>query len=151
MGGRAVALASRLLDVAVGSFLLVVVAVTLAQIVFRYLLGSALIWSEEFTRLMHVWVVALAAVKAGHMRIEYFLDRMAERWRRAAELLNAALSVALLALLIRGAWSLVELTAHDTFTAMPVSVQYLHLAVVVAGGLWLLVVLGRAWRQIRPT
>jgi TRAP-type transport system small permease protein len=150
VGGRLVGTASRLLDVAVGGLLIVVVAITLAQVVARYMLGTALIWSEEFTRLVHVWMVALAAVRAAHMRIEFFLDRMGRRTRLAAELLNATLSVLLLGLLARGAWSMVELTAYDTFTAMPVSVQYLHLSLVVAGSLWLLVVLGRTWRLVRP-
>ena len=88
MGGRLVGTASRLLDVAVGGLLIVVVAITLAQVVARYMLGTALIWSEEFTRLVHVWMVALAGVRAAHMRIEFFLDRMGRRTRLAAELLN---------------------------------------------------------------
>ena len=52
----------------------VTVAVTLLQVVFRYVLGSSLSWSEELARYLFIWViflgVASAARRGQHMAVE---------------------------------------------------------------------------------
>lgn len=129
--------ARHVLDGMVGALLAVVVVITLAQVVARYLLGSSLVWSEELNRLLHLWLVMLAAARAAHLRIGLLEDRLPPRARAVLDLVLAALSLGLLALMIRGGLRLAALTRSDMFTSIPVSMRWMFLALVVGGGLWM--------------
>lgn len=135
----------RGLDWAAALLLLAILAVTAARVVGRYVLGAGLPWSEELTRLLFIWLVLVGAARTRHMAI----DLLPNLWPRVAvglKLFAAALGVGLLALLVRQALVLVELTALDRFTALGVSVQYLYWAVVVGGSLWIVLTLaGLVW------
>lgn len=132
--------ACRLLDGVVCALLLVIVVVTLAQVTARYVFGSSFIWSEELTRLLHVWMVLLAAVRASHMRIEFFKDRLGRSGQLALDVLSGTVSLAVLAILVRHAASLAEFTAGDRYTGLNLSVMYVFIAVVVGGTLWALAI-----------
>lgn len=135
----------RGLDWAAALLLLAILAVTSARVFGRYVLGAGLPWSEELTRLLFIWLVLVGAARTRHMAI----DLLPNLWPRVAvglKLFAAALGVGLLALLVRQALVLVELTALDRFTALGVSVQYLYWAVVVGGSLWIVLTLaGLVW------
>ena len=141
----ALTLIRRGLDWAAALLLLAILAVTAARVVGRYVLGAGMPWSEELTRLLFIWLVLIGAARTRHMAI----DLLPNLWPRIAvglKLFAAALGVALLALLVRQALVLVELTALDRFTALGVSVQYLYWAVVVGGSLWIALTLaGLVW------
>ncbi|MCB1810011.1 MAG: TRAP transporter small permease [Candidatus Competibacteraceae bacterium] len=145
---RLVTLASRLLDIVVGTLLLVIVIVMLAQVFGRYVLDDSLVWSEELTRLLHVWMVMLAAIKAAHMRIDLLLDRLPARLRQVAQLAGAALSCALLVLMIKGGLNMIKLTAYDRYTGLPLSMKYVYVALVIGVVLWIPVVLGRIFLTV---
>jgi len=140
-------LVRRGLDWAAALLLLAILAVTAARVVGRYLLGAGMPWSEELTRLLFIWLVLIGAARTRHMAI----DLLPNLWPRVAvglKLFAAALGVGLLALLVRQALVLVELTAFDRFTALGVSVQYLYWAVVVGGSLWIALTLaGLVWSE----
>jgi TRAP-type C4-dicarboxylate transport system permease small subunit len=141
--------ASRLLDGVVCALLLVIVLVTLAQVAARYVFGSSFIWSEELTRLLHVWMVMLAAVKASHMRIEFLKDRLGRGGQVALDILAGGVSLAVLAILVRYAASLTAYTAGDRYTGLDLSVMYVFLAVVVGGSLWGLTIAVRGVATLR--
>ena len=140
---RLVSLTSRVLDIIVGGLLLIIVVVMLAQVIGRYALGSSLIWSEELTRLLHVWMVMLATIKASHMRINLFVERLSDRLKLLVRLFSASLSCAILALMIVGGLTMVELTAYDKYTGLNVSMKYVYVALVFAVVCWLPVILGQ--------
>jgi TRAP-type C4-dicarboxylate transport system permease small subunit len=127
----------QLLDGVIGALLAAIVLITLAQVIARYLLGSSLIWSEELNRLLHLWLVMLAAAKASHLRIGLLEDRLPPRARMVLDLMLAAVSLGLLALMVRGGLRLSELTRFDMFTGIPVSMRWMFLAFVVGAGLWM--------------
>ncbi len=137
----AVRLLRRLLDIAAALLLVAVLAITAARVVGRYVLGLPMPWSEELTRLLFVWLVMLAAARAGHMRIDLLEGKLGPRARRGLAALITVVSVVLLAFLVHYGLALVELTAYDRYTALGVSVQYLYWAVVVGGSLWIILLL----------
>lgn len=134
-------LLGRLLDIAAALLLLAVLAVTCAQVAARYLLGWPMPWGEELTRLLFVWLVLIAASRARHMRIELVLVGTLPGLGRALRMLAAALGVALLGLLAWKGTGLIELTAHDRYTALGVSLQVLYAAVVIGAALWIVTIL----------
>jgi TRAP-type C4-dicarboxylate transport system permease small subunit len=134
-------LLGRLLDIAAALLLLAVLAVTCAQVTARYLLGVPMPWGEELTRLLFVWLVLIAASRARHMRIELVADRAPPGLARALRWFAAALAAGLLGLLAWKGLGLIELTAHDRYTALGLSLQYLYAAIVVGAALWIVTIL----------
>lgn len=136
----------RGLDGAAALLLLAILAVTAARVVGRYVLGAGMPWSEELTRLLFIWLVLIGAARTRHMAIDLLPSVSRPRIAAGLKLFAAALGIGLLALLVRQALVLVELTAFDRFTALGVSVQYLYWAVVVGGSLWIALTLaGLVW------
>jgi TRAP-type transport system small permease protein len=136
----------RGLDWAAALLLLAILAVTAARVVGRYVLGAGMPWSEELTRLLFIWLVLIGAARTRHMAIDLLPSVSRPRMAAGLKLFAAALGIGLLALMVRQALVLVELTTFDRFTALGVSVQYLYWAVVVGGSLWIVLTLaGLVW------
>lgn len=78
------------------------IAVTLAQVVFRYVLASPLTWSEELARYCFVWIVYLGAPIALHRGLHIGVDnlsvRLSKGTQRALEVINSILALALVAI-----------------------------------------------------
>jgi TRAP-type transport system small permease protein len=136
----------RGLNWAAALLLLAILAVTAARVVGRYVLGAGMPWSEELTRLLFIWLVLIGAARTRHMAIDLLPSVSRPRMAAGLKLFAAALGIGLLALMVRQALVLVELTTFDRFTALGVSVQYLYWAVVVGGSLWIVLTLaGLVW------
>lgn len=110
-------------EVAAGLLLLAVILLTLAQVAARYVLGVSLPWSEELNRLLFVWMAMIAAVGAPHMRIDALTLGLPPAARRGLILVSGVVSVLLLALLVWGAYAMMQLTANDRYTALGLSLR----------------------------
>ncbi|MEX2644072.1 MAG: TRAP transporter small permease subunit, partial [Acetobacterales bacterium] len=130
--------------------LLVILSVTLAQVAVRYLLNGSLTWSEELNLFLWVWMILIAAVRTEHMRVD-LLERLLPRPFRVVLLTALSLfSLFLLGLLLKGSFTLVQLTWGDYYIALDwLSVRYSFMALTVAGSLWFAVIACRALRQVR--
>jgi len=64
----------------------VLVVVTFAQVVFRYLIGYSLYWSEEAARYLFVWISFLGSVvalqKGVHIGFDVCVAKVPTVWRR---------------------------------------------------------------------
>jgi len=142
-------LLKRLVDTACALLLGVIAALAFFQVVARYILGFSTPWSEELLRLLFVWLALLGAARTVHMRVDMLVQAAGPLIRRGLVLLQALVAVGLLVLLIWHGLTLIELTAYDRYTALPVSVQWLYWAIVVAGGLWLLFLITETAAKLR--
>jgi TRAP-type C4-dicarboxylate transport system permease small subunit len=131
-------LLARIPDIAAAALLATITALVVAQVVVRYLLGGSLVWSEELTRLLFVWMVLVAAARAEPMRIDQLLDALPARLAAFIRLLGTCLVAALTGYLVVGAWGMMDLTEFDTYIALGISVRWLYCALFVAGLLWLI-------------
>jgi TRAP-type C4-dicarboxylate transport system permease small subunit len=100
-------------------------------------LGSPLIWTDELSRFLMVWIAVfgwvLASRKRLHVRIRYFQDLLPARAHKAAELV-IQLAMILFGVLIT--WYSVGLVAknHDLeATSMPISMAWMYLPMAIAG------------------
>lgn len=129
----------RVLDAAAAILLVVVLALTTSQIVFRYVLGISMPWTEELTRLLFVWLVLIAASRTSHMTIDLVPNAIAPgRKRRVLEIGTTVVGILTLLVLIYYAFGLLEIVAYDRYTALGISVQYLYWAVIVGSVFWIL-------------
>ena len=99
--------------------------------------GTPLIWTDELSRFLMVWLAALGWVLASRRRIQvrirYFQDRLPAPLRRAVEI-AIQLALAVLGVLV-AAYS-VGLVAknHDLeATTLPISMSWLYAPLVIAG------------------
>ena len=79
------------LEIAASATLVGLVAVTFAQVVFRYVLKAPLSWSEEIARFLLMWLAALSAAYAFKMRAHFALRFIVERFAPSAQRALSAL------------------------------------------------------------
>ena len=126
-----------------------VVGLTLVQVAGRYIFNTSLVWSEELNRLLYVYLILFAAVNALHMRIGLFRDKLRGRLRSAIDFIIMTLSLAILILLIYGAWVMAEFISGDIYIGLKISKKYPYLALVFTGILWAVVIIYRTWVDYR--
>jgi TRAP-type transport system small permease protein len=100
-------------------------------------IGSPLIWTDELSRFLMVWLAVfgwiLASRKRIHVRIRFFQDLLPERMHRAVEL-AIQLALTLFGALI--CWFSVGLAGknHDLeATTLPISMAWMYAPMVLAG------------------
>ena len=95
----------RALDALVVGLFLVMFAVVLLQVLFRYAIDWPLVWSEELSRYLFVWLAllgwTLAARRRSHIAIEGLAQRLPDRARLGIGVV-VQLAVILFALLLLG-------------------------------------------------
>ena len=85
--------------------LLLMTAIVLAQVFFRYGLGDALTWSEEASRFLMVWLTFLASPVAYLEKSHIALDLISEKWgANIKRLINVFLHLLSLVLIILILW-----------------------------------------------
>ena len=129
----------RAVETVGGLILVLATLITIFQVVFRYVLRIPFIWSEEFTRLLFIWIVwlgaALAIPRGKHMVIEFIRDRLPEPWPLRVKLATDLLALFFLAVVVVKGISLMGMTAGEFYVTFPLSVKYAFLASVVGGAL----------------
>ncbi len=127
----------RLLDAVMILFFIVIFCVVLAQIYYRYIIASPLVWSEELSRCIFIWVSLLGwvlATRSGtHIRITFFQERLPLPVQRALDFIFKLCEIAFLAVLFRLGWemsartwgrsavTITQITQGMVYAAMPVS------------------------------
>jgi TRAP-type C4-dicarboxylate transport system permease small subunit len=100
---RLAAGAARAVDALAIATFAAMFACVLAQVVFRYFLGSPLVWSDELARYLFVWCAFLgwvvAARRGSHLAVTLGRGRMGPRARAALQFVGALAAVAFALLL----------------------------------------------------
>lgn len=118
--------------------------VTLLAMLIAVMLGvitrafdDPLIWTDELSRYLLVWVAALGWVIASrrrvHIRINFFVEMLPDRLHRVAEALIQAAVVLFGLLMIWQGFELIERNYDLEATAMPISVSWLYMPLVLIG------------------
>ncbi|SME98132.1 TRAP-type C4-dicarboxylate transport system, small permease component [Tistlia consotensis] len=115
----------ELLEITLGVLLLAgVVAAIGAQVVSRYLLGTPLVWVEEFATYAFIWATFLGTsvgLKRGRqIQIATFVSGLAPRREALFRTLAHALVLALLVLLARQALKVMPIEGSSSSVSLPV-------------------------------
>jgi TRAP-type C4-dicarboxylate transport system permease small subunit len=142
-------------DALAALLLLVVTVLVCAQVLVRYALGGSLVWSEELTRLLFVWMVLVAAVSAPRMQVDFIVELLPPRLRALQRLLVELLVIGLTVVLIQGAWGMMDLRQFDNYITLGISVRWLYLSLFLAGMAWLIrsvaIVIAQLRRLVSPS
>lgn len=117
-------------------------------------LGEPLIWTDEVSRFLMIWLACvgwmLASRKRAHIRIRYFADKLPARARRGGELAIQAAMCLFGALVAWHGWTLVGRSLELEATTVPVPMATMYLPVVLAGAATALQALGEIAEGLRP-
>ena len=100
-----------------------------------HLFHHDLAWVTEFGELLMVWVTflggACAAQRGSHMTITEFIDKLPPARRRWADAAVQAACLAMLLVLVRFGWALVQGNWGNQLTVLewPMAIQYMGMAV----------------------
>lgn len=144
----------RPLRIVVTLVFIVIVCLTLAQIFFRFVLDSPLVWSEELARLLTVWLTFLGAAvvcwDGRHLNIDVGFGLLRPNAQAVVRVINAALAIGLLLFIFRPTLRLVEIENFSELGALELPSGIVRLPVAVGGALMVLAIAGRLlWRRRR--
>jgi TRAP-type C4-dicarboxylate transport system permease small subunit len=136
----ALLLATMVLVVALGVF-------------FRYALGSALSWYDEFASYLLVWLTFYGAVVASyrrkHIGLEALVERLGPGSRRVAELLAEACVFGFQLVLCYFGWVLTSKLGDETAVSVIwVKMSWVYSVLPISGGLMLLISAGELVRLV---
>ncbi|MEF2071615.1 TRAP transporter small permease [Consotaella aegiceratis] len=135
------------LRVLVALTLIAVVAVTLVQIVLRYVFDAPLIWSEELVKLLIVWITFVGAgavcFDGRHLNVDVFFKMLPVRLRVAVRWLNILLSLGFLAILGWTSITLVRIESMQELSSLPLTLGHVRAAATAGAILMIAGILAR--------
>ncbi|MBY5927324.1 MULTISPECIES: TRAP transporter small permease [unclassified Halomonas] len=127
--------------VVVGAFGLMLLVMGI-QVISRYALGVAVPWTDEVSRYLFLAEIFLGSVLAlryqEHIRITIVTDLLSARAKRVAAMLADIVSILVLAMIMGGAFNMMERTAGVFASTFDMSFSYLYLMQLIAAGLMVL-------------
>ena len=129
------AILRNLEEICAGACLVGVVAITVYNVINRYLLQQSAAWAPEIAGFIFTWVVFLgvsAAAKRGmHVSVRLLVDRLPPRWQAV---LSTTVDLILAAFFAYGAWLALKITVSSYTRVSPVTglpYSYVYASVVV--------------------
>lgn len=120
-----------------GIFLMIMSAIIIIQVVFRFILHAALPWSEELTRYLMIYIVFFGAAYAVRynklMRVEFvetILPQKAQKWYFL--LMNAVLIFTFLVITIAG-FEFTRMALNQRSPGLHVRMAYVYVAIPISG------------------
>ena len=143
------------LRIIVGLAFAAIVFLTIAQIFFRFVLNSPLVWSEELVRLLVVWITFLGAAvicwDGRHLSVDVLFVRLPSGLRRVLRIFNCIVALIFLVVLVWYSLPVVELALHVGIGAMDLPEAVYRVPATVGGVLMIVfVVLRILLRWPRP-
>ncbi|WP_392439572.1 TRAP transporter small permease subunit [Edwardsiella piscicida] len=129
----------RGLEMVSASLLALLSCIVFINVVLRYGFASSLLSVDELSRYLFVWLIFLGAIVAfmenRHVRVTFFIDRLAPAWRRRLEWVTHLVMLALCVMLLVGG-TLKTLQDWDNRTpilGLPVGLLYAAVLPTSAG------------------
>ncbi|MDR1519366.1 MAG: TRAP transporter small permease [Planctomycetota bacterium] len=127
----------RLVNIFMVGIFSLVFLVVLIQIFFRYVLGSPLVWSEELSRFIFIWVSLVGWVQAirsgSHIRITFIEERLPAGLQKAIRVLFQLCVMVFFVLLIWLGCLMVSRTFNRSLVTIPeLSVGMLYASLPVS-------------------
>ncbi|MGH1479457.1 MAG: TRAP transporter small permease [Geminicoccales bacterium] len=137
---------SALLTVAKASVIaisVVMIIVTLAQVVFRYVIAAPLPWSEELARYCFVWIVflggAIGLSRGIHLGVDLFVNMLPDGGRRGFDALTNALIACFAATVIYASFPVINMNMLQHSPALGVQMSWIYVAIPISMALIFLI------------
>ncbi len=141
------------LRILAGCAFALIVALTIAQVFFRFALDSPLIWSEELARLLLVWVTfvgaAVVAWDGSHLNVDVVFARLPARLKAAVRWFNLLVALAFLAVMAWFSVRLIRIEAMSDMGALGIPFSWVRIPALVGGVLIIAFILLRRFYRLR--
>lgn len=131
---------------------IVMIFVTLAQVVFRYLIEAPLPWSEELARYCFVWIVflggAIGLSRGFHLGVDLFVNMLPAPARRGLDMLTSALIAAFAVIVIYASFPVINMNMFQRSPALGVQMSWIYVAIPVSMALIFLICVERIVRDL---
>lgn len=139
---RVLGAVEMLLRFTVAAFVVAIVLLVSAQILFRYAFAAPIVWSEEATTLCYQWLSYLGAALAvryrGHFGVDFIARHLHARWGPQLERLGHVVVWAVGLFMIFYGARIVQESAAQAYPTLPFAVGTGYLILPIAGVLFLL-------------
>jgi len=143
------------LEFAVSGILVAIVAVTFAQVVFRYILMAPLSWSEELARFLLLWLASLSAAYAfklrSHFALTFVVDWFAPKTQRHLRSLATFIVAGFLLIFIRQSFSFTLAVRDQIAPGTQMSMAIPYSSALVGSVLMFYYVVKNWWDDLRGT
>lgn len=138
-------------------YLIILIVAALAVILicavfWRYVLNSAISWSEEGSKYLMVWLTFLGAPIAlrhfAHINIDLLINALPARLQQVLRFFISLIIVFTMAILLWKGVGFAQLGARQVASSFNFSMFYMYVAVPIGAGLTLLVALEHVLRSI---
>lgn len=137
----------------IGFLLLIIVAITIVQVFYRFAFNSPLTWSDELARFLFIWMVFIGAAIVSyddkHLGVEILQEKMSHKTKFITSLI---MRVVILFALIVTAFSSVELVqiAHSQSSgALEIPYSYWRVSATVGSVLMVIATISRSIIDIK--
>lgn len=135
-----------LLGLAKGSVIAIsvlMVIVTLAQVVFRYLIEAPLPWSEELARYLFVWIVflggAIGLSRGIHLGVDLLVNALPAQVRKGLEVMTTGMIGCFAAAVIYASFPVISMNMFQRSPALGVQMSWIYIAIPISMGLIFLI------------
>ena len=138
-------LLSRLIESLVVLIAGIIVAIVTAEVTLRYLFSHSLIFTEELSRYLMVWIVflgsALAIRDGSHIHIQILVKRLSARMQQIVKLAAYALIIAFLVFITVEGLKILPRQLQQMCITIDISLFYFYLAIPVGSILMIIFLL----------
>jgi TRAP-type C4-dicarboxylate transport system permease small subunit len=133
---RLIALLAACERAAIAGLMAAIAILTLAQVIWRYVLEMPIQWSEEVARYCFVWVTFLGAaalmrVRDGHPAIDALHHSVGPRWQRALKAIRRLVVIAGSLAIAVGGLRMVQLQWQQLSPSLEIPMAWIYLSMVV--------------------
>ncbi|MBO6755003.1 MAG: TRAP transporter small permease [Roseibium sp.] len=132
----------------------VMIIVTLAQVIFRYVIAAPLPWSEELARYCFVWIVflggAIGLSRGIHLGVDLFVNMLPEPARRGLDVLTSVLIAAFAATVIYASYPVLNMNMWQRSPALGIQMSWIYAAIPISMALIFLICSERVFAHVFP-
>ncbi|MDB9706071.1 TRAP transporter small permease [Pelagibacteraceae bacterium] len=114
----------------------IMILITFAQVIFRYVLNSAFAWAGELTIFLFIWVIFLGAVialsKGMHIGVDIFSNLLSKKKQKKLLIFTNMLIITFCFLVIVGAAPLIIDNFTQRSPALGIRITYIYLSIPVS-------------------
>ncbi len=128
------------------------VVVTLAQVIFRYVFAAPLPWSEELARYCFVWIVflggAIGLERGVHLGVDLLVNALPKPVRHGLDILTSTLIAGFAATIIYASLPVINMNMLQRSPALGVQMSWIYVAIPISMALIFLICVERIVRDL---
>ena len=122
------------------------------NVVLRYGFNSGIVFSEEASRFMFMWLTLIGALIVmkdhGHLGMSSVVDRLGERGQRVCRFIADLLTLGCCVMLVKGSWQHVQLGMEDMAPVTGIPLGIIQSSLLISSVGIALFMTHSLWRQV---